>query len=395
MGIKQLFNDRIIRIILAEVTELTVVPLVRSRVVKTKISSPPTWLVASMMSEVMGFKLHDNEDKSYWQIHLMFRGFDICLRDWKGWSWSIDIFDSGSTIPDSIYDSLIQKLASACKRYENSILKPMWNHHLQSDDFMIRNTFRKSYGHYWHLRELSEQRVAAANVLKEEQEKDTAESFDNLIAHCFKKASQYSELNSSASILCNAAILFFYASTENIFDIGFSFLNNRKVNYLTFRSMDWAERFKTSLPEFVSQHQKIYDAMYRGLKDQRHQIAHGFGGEESGLFFVPGIGYRPITYTRKKNKVGFPNKDKAASLVDDEIANLHSGIFEVFDSFEKTLRSTPKGHCIMRFADSFLDIPLSLTNGTEMRQLAEDPAEFEHWMQHQEYWLEKAINGER
>jgi hypothetical protein len=297
-----------------------------------------------MMSTIMGFKLHDNEDKSHWQVHLNFRGVHICLRDWKGWSWSIDVFNSGSTVSEKILDCLIKKLASSSKRYENSILKPMWNSHLQSDDFMIRNTYNKSFAHYWHLRQLSLEQITSAKLLKEDHKSVTAEPLGGIISRSLKSASQYVELSSNSTILYNASILFFYASTENIFDIGFSFLNKRDVNYLKFRSMDWAERFKFSLPEFVREHQKIYEAMYRGLKDQRHQIAHGFGGEESGLFFVPGVGYRPITYNARTKRKLVLARDKVPLLEDEEIFNLSHSLFEVFDTFEEILKSTSRGY---------------------------------------------------
>lgn len=108
----------------------------------TKVVDPPSYIAKMIFGGIAKFPLWRQEEKSRWQVQLRFRGAKFQVRDWKGYSISIDGQDDSEEL-QRLATQLLKKIRTAGRILDKELQLHLKDG-LKTGDFHLINSYRKA-----------------------------------------------------------------------------------------------------------------------------------------------------------------------------------------------------------------------------------------------------------
>ncbi len=355
----------------------------------SRVIDPPSY-IAQIVFGIGQFPSWRREEKSRWQVQLSFRGAKFQVRDWKGFSISIDGQDDSEDLR-RLATQLLKKIRIAGRILDKE-LHPHLRKGLRAGGFYLINSYPKAKSLYTQFRDdliqaisALEDHIKAGGIPRDTVERPKGAPFvyDKAFSDHFNEMTRLSRR--IAHYGC-AAITFYFAYLDVVMDIVYPFIDKSSVEFLDFRALDWDERFKGTFP--VGQDPALKD-IYDGLLDVRRRIrnvvVHGYSGDEGILVPLERIGLVPLTYTSFLTAQQYelfaidPDEGKSA--------------LEVFDGMDRWLESSAPFNYVLRYADMTWEIPFDREKVDAIKSEMTTMEEFEEFLQDkaraEDYWSEQ------
>jgi hypothetical protein len=314
-------------------------------------SSPPGYLVKTVLMIALKTKLHSGGDKSEWAIPIFFKDVLFLIEDYKRDIWNI----FGPLIKKDIAEQLRNKIISACKILNKEISQASKNEY-NKDNFVLKNSYKKASYLYQYFSEILE------TALDKEKEKFNTKDFPNGFVNKLNYTHSYNQIIESLLI---ATTVFFFSFTEVIFDSCFSLGDRKGIDYKSFRKLTWEERFKFLIP--INENLKnVYHKLVFLRKYYRNIPIHS---SPEYFYKFDGIGFIPSDFNNLSN----PNNLWPIQF-DVKEANNALVLFEQFDKYLRNAEITKYGY---RYASSGLPILIKKTEAEKLKLSMTSIEEFE------------------
>jgi hypothetical protein len=331
------------------------------------IIDPPSYM--AKMALVLGgrFKWYKSHEKSGWQVYVRYKGISYSLEDWKNYSWSISA-ETGDAETVLGASELKKKIAGAAKRM-GRIVAEYGSQRLRSGQFFILNNYPKIRNACYHFRyhiqsEQESRKKREASYRKPKAVEKLVDRLNESIAS-----------DTRIAVAGYAMVGLYFSSLEVLFDVMFAF-GERQTEYVTFRRLSWAKRFKTVLPpSSTPELARLYQRLLALKQNYRDTIFHGLGGDESLLIPLPGAGLVPISYETLTRSIHF-----RPTMMDVEFALEALHLSDEFDAWLES--TTPYSHHL-EFARFGFPIPLYGERLDEVKDAMAGPRDFTEWLEEQ------------